>query len=73
MLSELPFRIAQISDVHFGGALSLPAEDLEAIVALVDELQPDAVVIAGDLTTDGYDWEFEQAAAWLERIRFRRY
>ncbi len=70
MLAEIPFRIAQISDIHFGGPLSLPAEDMDAIIARVDELGPDAVVIAGDLTTAGYDWEFEQAAEWLDRIQF---
>lgn len=69
-VSETPFRIAQISDVHVGGALSLPAEDLDAILASLDRLEPDAVVVAGDLTTDGYDWEYEEAAAWLERIDF---
>jgi 3',5'-cyclic AMP phosphodiesterase CpdA len=70
VVSEIPFRIAQISDVHVGGALSLPAEDLDAILDKLGELDPDVVVIAGDLTTDGYDWEFEQAAAWLERIDY---
>lgn len=69
-VSETPFRIAQISDVHVGGALSLPAKDLDAILANLDRLEPDAVVVAGDLTTDGYDWEFEEAAAWLERIDY---
>jgi Icc protein len=69
-VSEFPVRIAQISDVHFGGPLSLPAEDLDVILARVDELRPDVVVVAGDLTTAGYDWEFEEAATWLERIRF---
>ena len=43
---------------------------MEGIVASVEELRPDAVVIAGDLTTAGYDWEFEQAQEWLERLRF---
>lgn len=50
--------------------MSLPAEDLDAILERLNRIEPDVVVIAGDLTTDGYDWEFEQAAAWLERIDF---
>ena len=33
-------------------------------------IEPDLVVIAGDLTAEGYEWEYEQAAAWLERIEF---
>jgi len=30
-ISQIPLRIAQISDIHFGGALSLPAETMEAV------------------------------------------
>ena len=63
-------RIAQISDIHVGGPLTLPSEEFDLILERVEELDPDVVVIAGDLTTAGYDWEFEEAAAWLERIRF---
>jgi 3',5'-cyclic AMP phosphodiesterase CpdA len=69
-VSHIPIRIAQISDLHLGGAMTLPAADLDAIVESVRQLEPDVVVVAGDLTTDGYDWEYEQAAAWLDRIEF---
>jgi Icc protein len=63
-------RIAQISDVHFGGPLSLPAEMLQSVLERVRSVDPDVVVIAGDLTTAGYEWEYEQAAAWIEQIEF---
>ncbi|MBA3365914.1 MAG: metallophosphoesterase [Actinobacteria bacterium] len=67
-LAAIPLRIAQISDVHVGGGLSLPPEALTGIVELVHRIAPDVVVIAGDLTTDGYEWEYEEAAAWVERF-----
>src|SRR2546430_748695 len=57
-ISDIPLRIAQISDVHMGsGSLSLPAEALDSIVERVQRMEPDVVVLAGDLTASGYEWE----------------
>lgn len=52
------------------GTLSLPPEALDGIVERVRRLEPDLVVIAGDLTAAGYEWEYEEAARWAERIEF---
>jgi 3',5'-cyclic-AMP phosphodiesterase len=68
-LAQIPLRIAQVSDVHFGGGLSLPPETMRGVADAVNAIEPDVAVIAGDLTTDGYEWEYEQAAAWLELIQ----
>jgi 3',5'-cyclic-AMP phosphodiesterase len=69
-ISQIPLRIAQISDIHFGGALSLPAETMEAVAEDIRRTDPDVVVVAGDLTYTGYEWEYEEAAAWLRTIDF---
>ena len=69
-LARFPLRIAQLSDVHFGGSLSLPEEALQTILERVRAIDPDVVVLAGDLTTAGYEWEYEQAAGWVEQIEF---
>jgi 3',5'-cyclic AMP phosphodiesterase CpdA len=69
-LSDIPVRIAQISDVHVGGPLSLPEDDLRGIVERVRAIGPDVVVLAGDLTTAGYEWEYEEAARWAAQIEF---
>ena len=69
-ISQIPLRIAQISDLHFGGALSLSAETMADVAEDIRRLEPDAVVVAGDLTTTGYEWEYEEAAAWLAGIEF---
>ncbi len=61
--------MAQISDVHVGGALSLPPEVLGEIVERVHRLDPDVVILAGDLTTDGYEWEYEEVARWVARFQ----
>lgn len=67
LLSTTPFRIAQISDIHCGEA-SFNAEMMTAILDRIETMAPDLVVVAGDLTAAGYEWEFEEAAEWLDRI-----
>ena len=62
-----PLRIAQISDIHCGES-SFDADVMASIVERVNRMQPDVVVIAGDLTAAGYRWEFEEAAGWINRI-----
>jgi 3',5'-cyclic AMP phosphodiesterase CpdA len=69
-ISRIPLCIAQVSDVHFGGALSLPGETMERVAEDVRRTNPDVVVVAGDLTYTGYEWEYEEAAAWLRTIEF---
>src|SRR5919202_4372519 len=60
-------KIVQISDIHVGSGLFRP-ELLEATVVETNELEPDLVAIAGDLTMEGYRWEFEEAKGYLGRI-----
>lgn len=57
--------ILHFADIHFG------VEDEAALARLdatIDELQPDVSVISGDITQNGSVEEFEQAAAWIERL-----
>ena len=42
---------------------------MRGIIERVNELQPDVVLVVGDLTAKGYRWEFEEAAGWLEQFR----
>jgi 3',5'-cyclic AMP phosphodiesterase CpdA len=69
-LSRIPLTIAQLSDIHVGGPLSFPEDEMKHIVERVRSIEPDVVVVAGDLTTAGYEWEYEEVAAWLETIEF---
>jgi len=69
-ISQIPLRIAQISDIHFGGPLSLPAETMKDVAEAIRGADPDVVVVAGDLTTTGYEWEYAEAAEWLATIDF---
>ena len=60
-------RIVQISDIHVGSGLFRP-DLLEATIEETNVLEPDLVAIAGDLTTEGYQWEFEEAKGYLDRL-----
>ena len=69
-VSRIPLRIAQLSDIHAGGPLSFSQDEMNGLLESVRRIDPDVVVIAGDLTTAGYEWEYEEAAAWLEQLEY---
>lgn len=61
------FLIAQLSDLHTGS----PFFDPQLLAHAVEEvlsLQPDLVLVGGDLTTDGYAHEFRDAQLYLEPL-----
>jgi 3',5'-cyclic AMP phosphodiesterase CpdA len=62
-ISGIPLRIAQFSDIHCG-ELTFSEEVMRSTVDRINGMDPDVVVLAGDLTAAGYEWEFEQAATW---------
>lgn len=59
-------KILHISDLHFG-RFTAP-EQLDALLALVPEVAPDAVAVSGDLTTNGARSEFAAAGDYLTRL-----
>jgi 3',5'-cyclic AMP phosphodiesterase CpdA len=61
------FVIAQLSDIHTGSPF-FDAQLLDHAVEEVRSLQPDLVLIGGDLTTDGYAHEFRDAKRHLEPL-----
>lgn len=60
-------RIVQMSDIHTGSPHFRP-ELMEAAIEETNAFAPDLVAVAGDLTTEGYRWEFEEAKRYLDRI-----
>ena len=59
--------IAQLSDLHCGSPHFVPSL-LDRAIVEVNELQPDVVVISGDLTGDGFRGEYELAREYLDKI-----
>jgi Icc protein len=66
-IANRPLRIVQISDIHCGEP-TFDGERLGTIIKECNELDPDLVVIAGDLTGAGYEWEYAEAADYLSRV-----
>jgi 3',5'-cyclic AMP phosphodiesterase CpdA len=62
----MPARIAQLSDMHFGAHDPRIVAASEAWLA---EQKPDLVILSGDFTQRARREQFEEAAAWLERLR----
>src|SRR5881394_3647970 len=62
------FRIAQLSDLHCGHQFFLP-QHLERAIAETNELEPDVVVISGDLTSNGFKDEYVLAREYLNRVQ----
>jgi 3',5'-cyclic-AMP phosphodiesterase len=59
--------IAQISDVHVGGARH-SEELLRTAIEEINAAEPDVVVVAGDVTDDGYPDQYPIAQKELEAI-----
>jgi len=60
-------KIVQMSDIHVGSGLFKP-DLLSSVVEETNILSPDLVAVAGDLTMEGYRWEFEEARRYLDRL-----
>jgi Icc protein len=59
-----------MSDLHVGEGLFRP-ELLSAAIDETNELAPDLVVVAGDLTMEGYRGEFESCKRFLDALACR--
>src|SRR3712207_5552588 len=60
--------ICQISDIHCGNPKFIP-DLLERSILEINDLEPAAVVVSGDLTDAGYRQEFEAAVEYGRRFR----
>ncbi|NBZ89802.1 metallophosphoesterase family protein [Stagnihabitans tardus] len=58
-------RVLHISDLHFG---AVNARLLEPLLDLAGRLQPEAVVVSGDLTQRAQSAQFAEATAFLARF-----
>jgi 3',5'-cyclic-AMP phosphodiesterase len=59
--------IAQISDLHCGHS-TFDSVLMETALKEIVDLDPDLVVVAGDLTSEGYAPEFREAKKYLDRL-----
>ncbi|MGI0020746.1 MAG: metallophosphoesterase family protein [Nitrososphaera sp.] len=60
-------RLVQLSDIHIGSLFVQSTFD--AVVDEVNKLQPDAIVITGDLTDEGILPQYEKARSEIKRLQ----
>jgi 3',5'-cyclic AMP phosphodiesterase CpdA len=60
--------IAQISDLHTGSQYFIP-NLMTRTVEELNELEPDAVIITGDITDEGFRQEYTTAHAFLSELK----
>jgi 3',5'-cyclic AMP phosphodiesterase CpdA len=60
--------IAHISDPHVGSQFFVP-NLMNRVIAELNEMHPDVVVVSGDLTAEGYRQEYKNWVAYAERIQ----
>jgi 3',5'-cyclic AMP phosphodiesterase CpdA len=60
-------QLLHVGDLHFGGVADL--RQIEALEAMIPELRPDAVVVAGDLSQRARHGEFQRARAFVQLAR----
>jgi Icc protein len=60
-------KIAHISDIHTAEPHFLP-DLLERVIKEINKIEPEIVVVTGDLTDNGYPFEFKRAKSYIERI-----
>jgi Icc protein len=65
--SRIPLRIAHISDIHAGEA-SFQHELMASIIENINEMNPDILIIAGDLTAAGFEDEYIEAAGIISQF-----
>lgn len=63
-------EIVQLSDIHVGSQFR--EEVFEKVIQEVNELQPDAVVITGDLTNEGLLEQYEKCKELISRINVKK-
>jgi 3',5'-cyclic AMP phosphodiesterase CpdA len=63
----MPLRIAQISDLH-AGEPSFQTDVMERVIKVINDMSPDVIVVAGDLTTAGYEEEYVKASEILAEM-----
>ena len=66
-MPEHQFTVVQLSDIHCGDP-RFDSALMESIIAEVEALRPDVIVVPGDLTADGFAEQFQAAHDWISQL-----
>ncbi len=64
--------LIQLSDFHCGSSETFLRDKLASAIKEVNHLNPDVVILSGDLTENGFKNEFEEAKRFIDQIKCRR-
>lgn len=67
MPQDLSLRLVHLASLHCGEPLYRP-QLLTLALDRIQAIAPDVVVVAGDLTAAGYEWEYAEALEHLDRL-----
>ncbi len=70
-LEKSPITIAHISDFHVG-SVHFVSNLMNRTILELNELQPDIIIVTGDLTNEGYKQEYNTANAYLANLECER-
>ncbi len=65
-------KIVQISDLHCGAGHFFDPELMVQTIDQVNDLQPDILLVTGDLTMDGYYDEYQIALDYIDRMKVKK-
>lgn len=66
-MSRDSFLIAQVSDIHFGERRH-DRDLVSKCLSLLEQANPDLILVAGDLTAEGYPEEYTKAKEFLGKL-----
>ncbi len=66
--SDAKLTIVHISDLHLGSAYFVP-NLLQRTIVEINEINPDVVIVTGDLTDEGFRQQYKSVKAYLDSIK----
>jgi len=66
-----PYRLVHISDIHVG-SFHFVSNLLNRAIKEINEMQPEIVVVSGDLTNEGFRQEYSAVKSYIDNIKCER-
>lgn len=63
-------KIVHISDLHLTSSAFIP-EWGERVLNMVDDIEPEILIVTGDLTDWGYEYEYEEVKEYFGKIKVK--
>ena len=64
-------KIVHISDIHTAEPHFIP-DLMEKVIGKINQIEPEILVVTGDLTENGYYFEFEKAKQYIDSIECKK-